>query len=540
MELFTCANGTAKPFGRPREAVTFLVVAGLWTLLLSITAFSQTATPAVSCESLAKLVLPDTTITMAQTVATGEFKVPARSGGPGKGPEQSAAQAPIPAFCRVTATLKPVSDSEIKIEVWLPLSGWNGKFLGVGGEGFAGTISYTGNAMGLTDAVRRSYAAASTDTGHDASASNGGSFILGHPEKLIDYAYRAVHEMTVKSKAIVAAYYGVPARHSYFIGCSLGGRQALVEAQRFPEDYDGITAGAPSNPKTLQSAAQIWPAWLISKDPSRFIPADKYTMIHEAAIKACATPVGVNDGLIEEPDRCRFDPGTLLCKGADGPDCLTAPQVDLMRQIYAGPVNPRTKELIVQGVPVGGELQLPMYTRKEPHLNALDTYRYAMYQDPNWDWRTLDYDSGVAQVDKVLDPLMNASSNLKPFVDHGGKLMIYIGWTDYHNPMGVARYYNEALKSVGSSKGRDSLRLFFIPGMDHCGGGAGCDTFEKLGPIEQWVENGKAPEQILASKVIKGKVIRTRPLCAYPKVAKYKGTGDINDAVNFVCTEQKP
>ena len=181
-----------------------------------------------------------------------------------------------------------------------------------------------------------------------------------------------------------------------------------------------------------------------------------------------------------------------------------------------------------------------MYTGNEAMGNALSLYQYAVYQDPNWDWRTMDYDSAIALAAKVVDPAMRASSNLKPFVDHGGKLMIYIGWTDYHNPMEVANYYNAALKSAGTSKGKDSLRLFLIPGMDHCGGGAGCDTFEKLGPMEQWVENGKAPEQILASKVTDGKVIRTRPVCAYPKVAKYKGTGDINDAANFVCTEPRP
>ncbi len=536
MELFFFASRVAST--SLRNAWKFIAAAGVLTLLSTISAFGQT-TPTVSCESLAKLALPYTTITMAQTVAAGEFKIPKNTGGP-QFLEQSATQAPIPAFCRVAATLKPTIDSEIKMEVWLPLSDWNGKFLGVGGAGFAGNISYTGNAMGLMDAVRRNYAAASTDTGHEASATRGGEFILGHPEKLIDYAYRAVHEMTVKSKAIVMAYYGVPARYSYFIGCSLGGRQALVEAQRFPEDYDGIVAGAPSNPKTLQSAAQIWPAWLISKDPARFIPASKYTMIHEAAIKACATPVGINDGLIEEPDRCHFDPQVLSCKGAEGPDCLTTPQVDLMRQIYAGPVDPRTKESIFPGVPVGGELELPEYAGEEPHGSALDIYRYAMYQDPDWDWRKLDYGSDVAQTDKVLGPLINASPDLKSFVDRGGKLMIYIGWTDSHNPVDVALYYHEVLKRVGNSKGRDSLRLFFIPGMDHCRGGAGCDTFEKLGTMEQWVENGKAPEQILASKVINGKVVRTRPLCAYPKVAKYKGTGDINDAGNFVCADPLP
>ena len=535
MNLFLNISPTLT--GLPKNALRYLAVSGLAILLLGMPVFSQAAMPAASCEKLAKLSLPQTTITLAQPIAAGEFKVPKEPGEPAESSEQSAARPPLPAFCRVVAMLRPTSDSEIKIEVWLPMADWNGKFLGVGGEGMAGSITYSGNALGLTDAVRRGYAGASTDTGHDVSVYSGGSFMLGHPEKLIDYGYRAVHEMTVKSKAIVAAYYGVPAKHSYFVGCSLGGRQALMEAERFPEDYEGIVAGAPSNPKTIESAAQIWPAWLISKDPSRFIPTPKYAMIHQAAIRACAGPVGLKQGFIEEPDRCHFDPEVLLCKGADAPDCLTAPQVDLMRKVYAGPVNPRTNESIIQGVPVGGELQMPGYTGKQPHLNALDTYRYGMYQDPKWDWRTLDYDTGIAEADKVLNPLLNAGSNLKPFVDHGGKLMLYIGWTDYHNPMNVAGYYNAALKSAGS-KGKDSLRLFLIPGMDHCSGGAGCDTFEKLGQLEQWVESRKAPEQIIASKVVSGNVIRTSPLCAYPKVAKYKGAGDMDNAASFVCAAE--
>jgi feruloyl esterase len=262
-------------------------------------------------------------------------------------------------------------------------------------------------------------------------------------------------------------------------------------------------------------------------------------MIHEAALKACATPVGVNDVLIEEPDRCQFDPQELLCRGADSPDCLTASQVDLMRRIYAGPVNPRTKEPIFPGPAVGGELQLPTFAGKEPHANSVNLYTYAVHQDPDWDWRTMDFDSDVALATKVVDPQMRADSNLKPFADHGGKLMIYIGWTDYHNATDLMRYYNSALEHVGADKERDSIRLFIVPGMDHCGGGKGCDTFEKLGPMEQWVENGKAPEEILSSKLEDGETIRTRPLCAYPKMAKYKGTGNIDEAENFVCAESE-
>lgn len=545
MKSFCFPNSAAKP-----RALRCLAAAVLCTLLLSMTAFSQVAAPVVSCESLAKLALPDTIITMAQAVGAGEFKMPESKmpsppPGPAAKPPGASIWSPkvdsksLPGFCRVAATLKPSSDSDIKIEVWLPLSGWNGKFLGVGGGGTAGSIVYAGVPLGLTDALRLGYAAANTDAGHDASVDGGSlSFVLGHPEKLIDYAYRANHEMTVKAKAIVAAYYGVAARHSIFIGCSLGSMQAINEAKRFPEDYDGVIAGALMNPIALFNAAQLWPAWLVAKDPAKSIPASKVAMIHEAALKACATPVGTNDGLIEEPDRCHFDPGTLLCKGADGPDCLTAPQVELMRQIYAGPVNPRTKESIFIGPAPGAEGELSGMVGARPHSASLELYKYAVHQDPNWDWKTMDFDADIALADKVLGPLMHVDANLKPFFDRGGKLMIYIGWNDYHNPIQVIDYYNAVLKTAGN-QAKNSIRLFNVPGMGHCGGGTGCDTFDKVGTMAQWAETGKAAEQILGSHLTDGKVIRTRPLCAYPQAAKYKGTGNIDDAENFVCTEEK-
>jgi feruloyl esterase len=551
LKLFYFAQRGAKP------ARKHLAAAILWMLLYSSTAFSQGTTPVVSCESLTKLVLPGTIITMAQPVAAGEFKIPVRSSGepgePGqenghRGPgapvwQQGARRSPFgssdaiqPAFCRVAATLKPSSDSDIKIEIWLPLKGWNGKFFGAGSFGWGGSIMYDGLLLG----VKNGYATASTDTGHDEiKDGQGGKFAMGHPEKMIDYGYRAVHEMTVKAKAIMEAFYGVAPQYSYFLGCSLGGMEAMVEARRFPEDYNGIVAGAPANPMTLFNAAQLWPAWLISKDPAKFIPSGKYAMIHEAAMKACASPVGQKQGLIDNPERCHFDPGVLLCKGADGPDCLTAPQAELMRQIYAGPVNPRSKKAIFPGPAMGAELQLPMYTGKQGFMNALELYRSFVYEDPNWDLNAMDFDSVIDLARKKVDPIMYADPNLKEFVDRGGKLLIYDGWTDYHNPLEVAAFYNTALKNAGG-KATDSIRFFMIPGMDHCFGGAGCDTFDKLGAIAHWVESGKTPERIIASKLSDGKVVRTSPLCAYPKVAQYKGTGDTEKAENFVCVELKP
>ena len=302
--------------------------------------FGPPAALAASCESLAALALPDSRITLAQAVPAGELTLP--------GATDAAARLykSLPAFCRVAATLEPTSDSDIKIEVWLPASGWNGKFQAVGNGGWAGSISYP--AMG--QALLRGYATASTDTGHTGGSA---SFALGHREKLIDFGYRAVHEMTVKSKLVVSAFYGDPARLSYWNGCSTGGRQALKEAQQYPSDYDGIIAGAPANFRTHLQIGQIWTASATLKDPASYIPPGKYPLIHKAVLDACDSLDGVKDGLLENPLRCHFDPAAIQCKGADTSSCLTAPQVEAARKIYAGATNPRTGLRIWPGLMPG-------------------------------------------------------------------------------------------------------------------------------------------------------------------------------------------
>ena len=292
------------------------------------------AAVAAPCESLASLGMPNTTITTAQPVAAGQFAPPQESG-PGSG----AVFKSLPAFCRVAAILKPVSDSEIRIEVWMPASGWNGKLQSVGNGAWAGSISYP--ALGT--ALAAGYAAASTDTGHTG---NNPQFAVGHPEKVVDFAYRAVHEMTAAAKAITAAYYGNGATRAYFNGCSTGGRQALAETQRFPADYDGIVAGAPASYVTHLQAAQIWTAQASHQNEAGYIPPSKYAFLHNAVLQACDSLDGVKDGVLEDPTRCHFDPEALACKGGDGPSCLTAPQVEMARKAYAGPVNPRTGQQV--------------------------------------------------------------------------------------------------------------------------------------------------------------------------------------------------
>jgi feruloyl esterase len=366
---------------------------------------------------------------------------------------------------------------------------------------------------------------------------NGGKFALGHPEKLVDYAYRAYHNLTVDAKALIKTFYGIGPAQSYWIGCSLGGLEGLIEAKRYPADYDGIVAGAPPNPIARFNAVQVWPDWLISQDASRLIPQSKYAMVHAAVLKACSSPVGLKDGLLEQPDRCDFDPIQLQCKGDDGEDCLTPAQVYLLRQIYAGPHNPRTKALIFPGPARGSELEMFAFANGKAPDVALDLFRYAAFQNPTWNLTSMHWDKDVTAAIQKMGPLMHVDSDLKPFFDRGGKLLMYIGWNDYHNPEQLIEYYKSVM-AHGGDQARDSVRLFTIPGMNHCLGGAGCDTFDKLGVIDAWVEHGTAPQRIVAAKIDDEKVVRTRPLCAYPQVAKYTGSGDSEDAANFACVAE--
>ena len=493
--------------------------------------FGAAAASAATCESLASLALPDTTITSAQVVAAGALTLPTGGFPSAVSPKN------LPAFCRVAATIRPSKDSDIKIEVWLPAEGWNGKFQGVGNGGWLGAIVYPS----LMEALQRGYAVAGTDTGHEGGVMDG-SFALGHPEKVIDFGYRAVHEMTVQGKAITKAFYDQAPRYSYWNGCSSGGKQGLKEAQRFPNDYDGIVAGAPANYWTHLTAGTVYVGAVTHKDPASFIPPGKYPVIHKAVIAACDAVDGLKDGLIDDPRRCHFNPKELECKGEDAPTCLTSAQAEAVKKIYAPATNPRTNEAFFPGLEPGSELGwMLMAGGKEPSEIGMAEFRNIVYHDPKWDWRTFDFDKGIAEADKIDHGIITATDpNLKPFFSHGGKLLIYHGWADpLIAPENSINYYTSVLdKMGGASKAADSVRLFMAPGMDHCFGGEGPNTFDSLAALETWVENRKAPEQIIASHGAPGRADRTRPLCPYPQVAKYKGSGSVDDAANFVCAPQ--
>ncbi|HEY7333282.1 MAG TPA: tannase/feruloyl esterase family alpha/beta hydrolase [Bryobacteraceae bacterium] len=490
-------------------------------LLFSLLLAASPAALAISCDSLASLAPPGAEIAIAKAVEAGAFAPPTGN---------AATFKDLPAFCRIAATLKPSSDSDIKIEVWMPAAGWNNKFLANGNGGWTGSINYTS----LANSLRLGFATAMTDTGHEGGS---GSFALDHPEKLTDFAYRAVHEMTVAAKTIIKAYYGEEAKLSYWNGCSQGGRQGITEAQLFPSDFDGIIAGAPANNWVHMMAQIVWVAQSVHNDESSYIPPAKYPAIHNAALKACDAMDKVRDGVIEDPTRCKFDPGILQCKGADAPDCLTGPQVDAARRIYSGAVNPRTKQLIYPGLEPGSELGWDQFLAgPQPTPFALDEWKYVVFKNPNWDYRTLNFDSDVEKADEMDNGLLNATDpNLKTFFERDGKLLQYHGWNDQLiSPQNSVDYYKSVLKTIGP-KAQDSYRLYMVPGMKHCQGGDGTGNFDMLSVIQQWVENGKTPAAVRASRLVDGKAVRTRPLCPYPQVAVYKGKGSTDDAQSFTC-----
>jgi feruloyl esterase len=506
-----------------KKVLTFFTGLAIFTLTVSPLA-------AASCESLASLKVPNATITSSNVVAAGSFKPPTPGGSGMAGRPAFTKFETLPSFCRVTTTLTPSSDSDIKIEVWMPVSGWNGKLQSVGNGGFAGMISYPALAVALKDG----YATTSTDTGHTG---NSGGFAFGHPEKLIDFGYRSVHEMTLAAKAIIAAFYDQAPSKSYWNGCSTGGRQGLAEAQLYPADFDGIIAGAPANYMTHLQAWGLWVYEAVHKNEASYIPPEKYPAIHEAVLAACDTLDGVKDGLLGEPTRCHFDPKVLTCKGDDGPACLTNAQVEAVRKLYLSATNPRTGDEIFPGFEPGSELGWSAVAGPQPFPYTLDLFKYVVFKNPDWDFHTFNLDRDVALADKQDNHILNdIDPNLQKFFGHGGKLLMFHGWNDQLiAPLNTVNYYESVLKSVGVAKTTNSIRLFMFPGMTHCGGGEGPNIFDAIGTLSQWVEKGETPTNMIASHFTNNVADRTRPACPYPQVAAYKRSGSTDDASNFVC-----
>jgi hypothetical protein len=506
--------------------------------------FIYCCAPAVyaACEDLAKFPLGDGKITSA-------VAVPA-NGGIALSLFKTSVPAPI-AFCRVAVTLTPTADSEIMAEVWLPdAEQWNGKFLGVGNGGFGGTVP----ALDMRGAVAKGYATAGNDLGHELTALTvDGSWVIGHPEKLKDFAYRADHVTAEFAKRIIATYYGRSQQASYFRGCSNGGHEALMEAQRYPDDYDGIVAGAPANSWTHIITGFLWNERALNETPVSQIPQSKLAAIQKAALAKCDALDGVKDGVINDPASCHFNPSELLCKSADSPECLTAPQLNALRKIYDGPVNPRTGKHIYPGFPAGSEglpqnwdtwIVGPTAYQGQFGNQVVGSF---MLGDAHWDYKTFDFDKDTARVDEAIGPMLNSNDpDLSAFAARGGKLILFQGWADAAiTPFGTIQYYRDIQRKMGVAPAQQFVRLFMAPGMMHCSGGPGPNHFDAVAALDQWRQQGQAPESIVAAKypdspaarlgAPTGEPLSTRPLCAYPRVAHWIGKGSYDEAKNYVC-----
>jgi len=489
------------------------------------------------CADLTALTLANVSIKSATMVPAGPFVAPASGSG--------AVPAPLnlPSFCRVIALATPVNDSVINFEVWIPpVDAWNGKFEGVGNGGFSGYISYAAMAA----ALRRGYATASTDTGH---VGDDLIFANGHPEKIIDWTYRAMHVTTESAQLIVRDYAGRFSQHSYFNGCASGGHQALTEAQKFPDDYDGIIAGDPAADRIHEIIGYLW-SWISThnEDGSRILSPAKLQLVTQSAVAACDALDGVRDGVIDDPRRCRFNLATLTCKGPETDACLTQQQVQAVQKIYDGVKNPRTGAQIFPGWPVGSEgygdapsQGWRQYLIDPAEPMRIGLLRYFVFDDPHWDWHTMDFDRDTAYADQKMGFVAATDPNMNPYKSRGGKLLMYTGWVDPVLPAtDVIDYYEAVTKRMGGSANtKQFFRLFMVPGMGHCSGGPGTTTFDMTPALEQWVEKNTPPEEVIASRVVKDVTIRTRPLCLYPKVARWKGSGTTDDAANFACVNEE-
>jgi feruloyl esterase len=462
------------------------------------------------------------------------------------------ASAGIPEYCDVRGTIWP----EARYAVKLPTT-WNNRFYTVGNGGLAGTIPLAAMEVGL----RRGFATAGTDTGHDAAKEPDATFArpgLNNPNaqrKVTDFAYLSVHETAMLGKQILKAYYGDAPRYSYWAGCSQGGRQGLIEAQRFPDDFDGYIVGAPVLNLSGTHWRHLWNAQTQAGPGA--IAIEKLHLLASAVYKKCDAIDGLEDGLLDDPRSCVFDPAADLPRcpaDVNGPSCFTRAQAEALQKIYAG-VKSSAGKLLFPGQPLGAETFAPARdgiirsgwdgTISGDAGGLMLTESYMRYMDldplpgPSWNYRSFDFDTDPARTAKFAAKFNATNPDLQPLKRRGGKIIHYHGWAD---PLATALmsidYYESVLQKMGGKDTRDFYRLFLIPGMFHCGGGPGCGTVDWLTAIVDWVEKGIAPEKMIGAQVVGGETKRTRPLCPYPAVAKYKGTGSIDAAENFTCGAQ--
>lgn len=510
---------------QPRRSLVLGTLTVAFLGMLLTTAPAHAVTPA-QCAALTALAVPNTTITSAALVPAG--------GG-------------LPEYCRVQGRV----DTEINFELRLPTQ-WNGKFLFQGVGGLAGVI--TPPSAGIDGGLPRGYAEVTTDTGHQAQARPDlttplwdGSWAFNNVERQINWGHRAIHVVSAAAKGITQGYYGQPPRLSYFIGCSGGGRQAVMTAERYPMDFNGVIAGAPWLTPTLQVVMWTWAAHALSETP---VPPDKLRLVARTVLAECDGRDGLIDGLISDPRRCRFDPNKLKCQAGDGPGCLTEDQVETLLKIYSGPVTSGGEQLFpgfLPGLEDGWLAPAPGaiaaivndqggYTGTGLLLAREFLRGFAF--GPTYDWLTFDFDGDPPLLDAVGD-IVNVGPDLSAFEAAGGKMIIYHGWHDPRlSPWWSILYRDAVIRALGGNIHRTDgfLGLFMVPGMLHCAGGPGPNTFDRLTALEKWVEHGIEPDTIVAThRNAAGVIDRTRPLCPYPQVAVYNGTGSIDDAGSFSC-----
>jgi hypothetical protein len=453
---------------------------------------------------------------------------------------------PLPAprnFCRVWADLKPVPGSLIKVQAWLP-DDWNGKMLAKGGGGFNGGLF--GASLVMREGSAKGYAMVVTDVGHDMSDS--AKFAYDNKEAFIDYGYRGNHATAVYTKDLIEAYYGKPPRLAYFEGGSNGGREALMEARRFPEDYDGIIAGMPAMSFTQLMASFLWNYEAAISAPGL---KNKLSLVQETVLNKCDASDGVPDRVLENPMLCAFDPVELQCKSGDTANCLNAGEVTALRKIYGGPRMADGKQLY-PGLPVGGEALPENWDTWILNEKAIqrgmgeEFFRWMVFGDPKWDKSQFDLDRDYPVAQKRAAPILDADDpDLSEYLRSGRKLIIHHGWNDAAVPAASTLNYYEAVLNKAGHAGEQQVRLFMVPGMKHGAGRPGPDHYDMLSELDRWVEGGPAPERIIGRQhepaaTMFGidpaaKVVRTRPLCAWPKTAHYTGSGSTEDAASFSC-----
>jgi Tannase and feruloyl esterase len=523
-----------------------------------------------SCASLASLLLPYATVTIAKEVTSGSFTPPG-STTPITG---------LPPFCRVAGDATPTIESHIGFEVWIPLSNWNGKYEQVGNGGYAGSIPYSSIASGL----QLGYAAAGTNDGHTANGLDA-TWALGHPQLIVDFGYRALKATTDNAKAIITAFTSTPPSRSYFNGCSDGGREALMEAERYPDDFDGILAGSPANFWTHLFVGFVWDQQALEDKAASYIPSSSLPILSNAALKQCVGKDGgvSTDAFLNDPRNCHFNPAEVTCTNGQSSGCFTPAQVTAAQKIYDGPVNPTNGAQIYPGYsPTEGTESNPAdwpawITGTSPGTGLQEIFgdqffANMVFDNPNFNYRTLDFTNDVALADRKMAPIINSTNpDLSRFHAHGGKLIQYVGWSDDAiSPYNDLNYFNSvvltmsgnnrfnSVASAGAAMAPDALasvqgfyRLFMAPGMAHCSGGPGANSFGQLGvaapvdaahdlftALDKWVENGVAPNQVIATKYTNDDptqpILFQRPLCVYPMISHYNG-GNPNKASSFSC-----